>query len=554
MAGQVAIEFAETGEAARINYGIPMPGSHTGRRVVALDLGLPDDAFLAAAVSTGRRLSQELGAVKDGDRFRVDRERVLRYLREHPEIAGSRAHLRPTDPRPRSAPQAMRHRMAISPNIPDPDVPDEPDPSDPPEPTVTAFVTALEAGFLLMPTMTWAGSSTVVPQPLDPDPEPTFFLVERYGISSFLGDYGMGRTVKTFTLLPGESTTISMRTWQSSTESIKESSSIIDSHEQSARERFADTVQHETTDRQTAAKTEKWHAEAEVSASWGFGSAKVSGGASGEYQSGREQFARQASEATRDHAAEASSKRELSVTSSSEKTVTSGSEALVERTITNVNVRRVLNFVFRELNQTYITKLHLKEVRVGFTNGRSGSWREVPLSGLRQILEETLKAEHRDTVAQRILKAAGIVFDSTDQAVNCLELVTIDPDGTGITATAAATDPTDGEFPPPTERTYYRFRRGPLDQAASDNPVDGVVLSEQQITMRTDSVIVEALLGQADALDDYAMEIQAAAATARTLDNRRHALLLDTLAAVADPKERAELAAKLFAPPHDDQG
>lgn len=40
--------------------------------------------------------------------------------------------------------------------------------------------------------------------------KPTFLIVEEYRLSNFLGQYGAGRTVKTFSLLPGESTTISV--------------------------------------------------------------------------------------------------------------------------------------------------------------------------------------------------------------------------------------------------------------------------------------------------------------------------------------------------------
>lgn len=561
MSEPVAIAFSKTGEAAKINYSIPMPGAHTGRRIIELDLGLAPSAFTDAAKTAGEDLAAKAGLKRSERGTEIDPARARLFFshnlaragvavaaealgRETAAAAASTATERlrsgvaeraMTEPIAATAVAFRRSAAPLSAGARLDEVQSD----------YKVYEEQLALGNVLVPVANWAGVPILVPRPADPAPEPTFFLVERYGISSFLGDYGMGRTVKTFTLLPGESTTISLKTWQSTTESIKESSSIIDSHEQSARERFADKVQSETTDKQTQSKTEKWHVEAEAKASWGFGSAKVSGGASGEYQSGREQFARQASEATQEHAAEASSKRELSVTSSSEKTVTSGSEALIERTITNVNVRRVLNFVFRELNQTYTTKLHLKEVRVAFSNGRLNSWREVPLSGLRRLLEETLQPSEIDTVAQRILKAAGVVFDSKDNAVVCLERVTIAADGTSISAELASTG-SDGEFPPPGDRTYYRFRRGPLNQADANNPVDGVVLSEQQITMRTDSVIVEALLGQADALDAYAMEIQAAAASEKTLANRRTELVLDTLAAISNAEMRAELGARLL--------
>ena|GEM_PF-6675129 len=49
-----------------------------------------------------------------------------------------------------------------------------------------------------------------------PEPQaarPRLYLIETYRLSSFLGSYGAGRILKTFTLLPGEKTKISVKTF-----------------------------------------------------------------------------------------------------------------------------------------------------------------------------------------------------------------------------------------------------------------------------------------------------------------------------------------------------
>ncbi|SER78413.1 hypothetical protein SAMN05421690_10763 [Nitrosomonas sp. Nm51] len=555
----VAIEFSEEGDAAKINYSIPMPGAHTGRRVMEVELDLEDEPFTPDSFRFGIELGAAIGVSPDDGNI-INENIAANFFSEQlkkagvsvvaPNLLANASHISglqvkhaTTTSRPTNEAAALSVdrnalplvRSSVKSKVNDGQI----------AALYTDFISDWRNGIVHIPVVDWAGSITTLPRPTHPDPKPRFFIIERYGISSFLGDYGMGRTVKTFTLLPGESTTISLKTWQSTKESVEQSSSIIDSHEQSARERFAEQVQNETTDKATKSKTEEWHVEAEAKASWGFGSAKVSGGGSGEYHSGREQFARQATEATTEHAAEASSKRELSVSSSSEKTTESGSESLIERTITNVNVRRVLNFVFRELNQAFITKLHLKNIHVGFTNGLYNSWREVPLSGLRTLLKETLRPDQIDGAAQQILRVAGTIFDQDDTAVQVLDKVTINQNGDGVTVEPAARDG-NGDFAPPTDDMYYRFRPGPLNQGGQSNPVDGVLLSETQITMRTDSVIVEALLGQSDSLDAYAMEIQQAAAEKDTLANRREKMIQETLEAIDDPERRAELAARLL--------
>ena len=403
---------------------------------------------------------------------------------------------------------------------------------------------------ILVPVLTWGGTIKSAPYYPHQNPAPAFFLVEVWGISSFLGDYGMGRTVKTFTLLPGESTTISMKTWRSSESTIKEASSIVDSHTQEAADRFASTVSAETTDKATQHSKDNWHVDADVSSLFGIGP-ELHAGASGENEASREEFSRGASSSVVEHTAQASAKREMSVTASSELTQKSGEEALVERVIKNVNVRRVLNFVFRELNQGYSTKIHLKDIRIVFTNGRLNSQREVPISGLRRLLTDLVVPGKVDGAAQAILKLAGTVFDVNDAPVKVLEAFTMSADGTTMTR-----DPNpalvNGEYPPPTPQHFYRFKPGPLGQALVTNPVDGVVLKTNAIVMRTDSVIVEALLGQADALDAYGMEVQETAAHAKALENAREQIVQDTLTGITVPADRAKAFATMLNEEDDD--
>jgi hypothetical protein len=416
------------------------------------------------------------------------------------------------------------------------------------------FVGGLVIGELRTPIKNWDGqikvATTTAETALGEGIDTNLFLVETYGISSFLGDYGLGPVVRTFTLLPGEETKISIKTWRSTQSKVAEASSIVDSYTSEAGSRFTNTVQRETTDKHSRLNKESWHVEAEVSASWGFGSAKVSGGAEGEYQASRESFAKQVEDAVQEHTSQASSARNLTVTSSTEFTQESGQENLTERTIRNLNLRRVLNFVFRGLNQEHTTKIHLLEVTVGFTNGAANSWREVPLSGLRELLEQVLVPGKIDEVASQILGAAGTVMDINDQPVATLDRVERQQDGTYKILPATRDDA--GLFPaPPEDRSFfYRFKRGALAQSEDDpRKVDGVRLKERKITMQTDSVVVEALLGEADALDSYAMTSQRAEAEAKWLANRRVELAIETLDKIADPEARAAAYAQMFNPP-----
>jgi hypothetical protein len=207
------------------------------------------------------------------------------------------------------------------------------------------------------------------------------------------------------------------------------------------------------------------------------------------------------------------------------------------------------------LNQSYTTKLHLTGIYVGFTNERNNTWRQVPISGLNGLLEEVLEPDpvKKKDIAQRILKIAGTVFDANDLPVRVLEKVTYNPLNDTSSIDPVVLDG-DGRYEAPEENKYYRFKQGPLAQDGDKNPVDGVLLSSQTIVMRTDSVIVEALLGQADALDNYSMEIQEAAARKETIANEREQFLLSTLQAISDPEARAKSAAALFNTPSESMG
>jgi hypothetical protein len=226
----------------------------------------------------------------------------------------------------------------------------------------------------------------------------------------------------------------------------------------------------------------------------------------------------------------------------------------VERTIKNINVKRVLNFTFRELNQEYLVKTHLKEVRIAFSNGNSGSWREVPVAGMRGLVAEVIKAEHVDTVCTDILKTIAIVQDLHSRPVPVLDAVRFDECLHHATVQPAKPGK-ECEYPPPTAdgRLYYRFKRGPLGQTA-EHPVDGVLLQERSIIMATDSVVVEALMGAEDALDSYSVALQEE--TIRQMKVANDASAAQTAREVLAQKivqdqdtDRGALFAQVFPPP-----
>ncbi len=324
----------------------------------------------------------------------------------------------------------------------------------------------------------------------EPTAHPRLLLVETYRLSSFLGSYGAGRIVKTFTLLPGEKTKISVRTFMKSEQERKSASSILDSVTEESAEEFQQSLEEEQSNKETYEKSFEYHSEASAKAGWGWGSAKVSGGVKGGTNSSREEFAKNVSNATQKHSSTASAKRDVQINTSYEVTETAEEETSIQRELENINLSRTLNFVFRQMNQEFITLLHLVDVRVAFFNGFAETRREVTLPDLDLLLAEFVVEDRHGEVRQNIVDALQTVFDHTGEMHNIVEQVTIDDD-----------------------LPYLRIRRDLIsvykdEVTGTEIAVPGVILSTLKNVMRTEGVMVEALLGEGDALDAYATRLQ----------------------------------------------
>ena len=76
--------------------------------------------------------------------------------------------------------------------------------------------------------------------------------------------------------------------------------------------------------------------------------------------------------------------------------------------------------------------------------------------------------------------------------------------------------------------------------------VPGIALSRQQLVMRTDGVLVEAILGEGEALDEYSRDLQSV-----TIDERQTAIDRERLAqgiVASGNEQQAALFANVFAP------
>ncbi len=363
---------------------------------------------------------------------------------------------------------------------------------------------------------------------------PRILLVESYELSTHLGSYGAGRTLSTFTLLPGEKTTISIKTYKKTETESKQASSILDSFTEESSSEFENSVQDEQSDKHDSSESFEYHAEADAHASWGWGSANISGGVKGGSNSSREEFAKNISSATDKHAAKASAKRDVHVDTSYSVKQETGVETSIERQLQNINVGRTLNFVFRQMNQEFYTVLSLIDVRVAFFNGYAESRRELPLPKLDDLLNDVVVPEQRNLVRAQIRDTLDNIVDYRDNLQSFVEEVTRFA----------------GETP------YLRIRKDLVstfrnDATGFEVKVPGIPVTGTRNVMRTEGIIVEALLGQGEGLDVYSKGLQEQAVRAKTIENdaKQAALARETLAqsVIADGSSaKADLFAKLF--------
>ena len=350
------------------------------------------------------------------------------------------------------------------------------------------------------------------PEPEEPIPQ--LALVERYRISSFLGNYGAGRTIKTFTLFPGERTRISIKTYKNTERQRQEASSVLESATRESTHEFEQTFQSEMT----------FKTRLETEAEYSFGNSGEAGltlpvegipigiklggeqNVSGRVSAAHELVGKNATTAVDKHAQSSSSKREVQVNTSASFEERTGEETTIEREIENINVSRTLNLVFRQMNQEFITLFHLVDVRLAYTNGYPQNYQEVPLSKMDELLDRVLVStasgtDVRSNVERDVLDSLRRIHDYQGSAQS--------------------------DFVIQETRGDYTYRRVNSDKTmtyrdeATDTEitVPGIITSSTKNTLRTDGVIVEALLGKGEGLDTYSRELQTQAVRARSLEN-----------------------------------
>jgi hypothetical protein len=634
---EVAANIAEFGgnghpsPVAKINYNVPSPASQPVNRVVPLDV--PQEWFTDDSRRSGTSLI-ELGVVQgdEGALRAIDPQRLARFynrtlpatarpsLRQVAKVDGEVQPLlsdamRASNPQRPMAGESGQHRPMAG-DVGQPrliaDESDsrglsildrrriiaEPDDVELERRRTRSYLERLsEAQAIGVPplvldrarpsiTMPVAGPGHSIHE-IDINPVapslPRLAIIETWELRSYLSDYGLGRTLQTFSLLPCERTTISVATWRTDAAAREDATSIFDSSDIAAQTRFASHVSAETG---SAFQDQGgWSLSVATSASasadaFGLvqGSASVESGFAADHQEASQRWSSDLRQAASEHASQVNNSRRQAVESSSNTTTASGTTTTAVREVANTNLRRVLNFVFREVNQTYETHVVLRDIKVAFYNGRPGSAEIVPIIQLRRLIRRHFREERQEAAARFVLALCAERLDLHGNPVPVLQ-VGHRSDGRHYQWQHAVLNG-EGELDfrgsPLSGDVRWRFAPGPLSsgtrptadrqpvasaqQASYRQPsgdaqheVDGLITDVAKVVLRTDNIVVEALLGQADAVDPYASELQRLeldsrkADTAwRSADTRRLTEAIGLVHDLPGPAERIDAWTRLF--------
>jgi hypothetical protein len=374
-------------------------------------------------------------------------------------------------------------------------------------------------------------------------PRPTLFIRLHMKMASYLGDYGAGQTLSTFSLLPREKTTISVRTYQRNEETKASAQSVLDSYSESCSDELQTTIEARTQQSVSFSETDtdSMSADLSVDAGINLGIVKLGGETSGSASSVNTTTEAVSSQvdtltsAVDHHVQTADTQRQIEINTETTSTSTTETEETITRVLENLNGSRVLNFPIRQLLQEYFTITYLDRVSFVYSNGYPSRRRTADLSSLGNLLRDVLVSKEAvEEIRSEIWEQLCNIQDHQGTRTSFIELATVE--------SRNCIDPRDEGG----RKVAYVRKRAGLVQTYRDKSVPGIILNVTHRVLRTPAFIVEALLGRGEALDCFNQELQDASQRQAHLANRKVEQGLAIVEAAADPAEKAGLYRQVF--------
>lgn len=392
-----------------------------------------------------------------------------------------------------------------------------------------------------------SGQTDVVFVPRPPETlTPRLIIALHLKMSTHLGDYGAGETVKTFSLLPGEKSTITIRHYQSSEETRKKSESVLEAYTESSANELQTTVEQEIqfmtnlNKSDTYAKTGTWNAGGSVGLNLGFLTIGGGGGGGGttnttsSLNSVLQTQVQALNSAVNHHTQRADASRKIEVNNETTSKVVTTTEEVIVRELENINKSRTLNFVYRQLLQEYITVTYLNDVSFIYHDGYDENRQVAKLPQVEELLNRVLAPNQADAVLLQIDRYLSSIY-GFDGLQHCfIEKFEETSNNCYDTETSII------------GWRRYRIKKRGLTQTFEGKSFPGIILDVEKRTLRTPSIIVESLLGQADALDCYNISLQQAAVHRANLENFKMQQAILIVGEQATPADKVTAFKKLF--------
>jgi hypothetical protein len=344
-------------------------------------------------------------------------------------------------------------------------------------------------------------------------PQARLFIIEEYKTASFLGDYGAGETVKTFSLLPGEKTTITVKTFKEKTSTQNRAENLMDSFSENSAKDFEKTLQEERQTQNQNASSKTTAIGGNVGFKLGPFSAGGNASKNSTATSSRTANTNSLSKSLEKHTDSTNASRQMSVNTTTNDSFKESVEESTVRELVNPNVSRVLNFVFRQLLQEFISVTFLSDIKIAYTNGHPESFIVLPIEELDELLDKVIVDSRKQQVREKIWNEYSFIEGVSNPSVSFLETKTKKNfNGVNVPFFTKKKDLTDS------------YQRPNMDGDLLVYPVGGVVLRSDINTLRTDSFVVDALMGQGEALDCFNSHVQEAKMQTLYIENAQKQL------------------------------
>lgn len=382
-----------------------------------------------------------------------------------------------------------------------------------------------------------------VPEP--PAPVPHLYIIEHYRVETYLGNYGAGETVKTFSLLPGEKTTISIKTYKQSQTTRKDSRNVLDSFDKETatelERMLMATADSSVTRDRSGSISDTMSLSATIPVKAATIGASNTRNLNASAKTIRADALKLVNKVIGKQVQKSVSSRKIDVETEITRTETSSMEQSIVRVLENINKSRVLNFVFRQLNQQLITVTYLEDVSFLFMNGYPESTRRADLATLKDLIDEIIVANKQTQVFNDIINHLHNIEDCNGASKSYIKKETISYHDI-FTQSVNNVD----VYVQDTDITMNIPETGSFTNNGQDITIKGIITDISQRVVPTDSLIVDALLGQGEALDCFNLKLQDAAVMSAQLENSEKQQALDIIDHITDNTEKANLYKKVF--------